>query len=162
MDRSNNGKVVFEDIRDIGYHTWTRTNEAALFIVGSPHRLMIANEKTGVSSNSAPNIGRCLQRASTGSLAYVHKISAEAWLIKILNTRSRQSELITATLPGSEDFALLSDGTFIMGKESKLYKFNKKNDIDWIEIADLSYYGIDNISRLAIREGKYIAVVEND
>jgi len=33
LDRSNNGKVIFKTISDIGYHQWMSLDEAALFIV---------------------------------------------------------------------------------------------------------------------------------
>ena len=66
---------------------------------------------------------------------------------------------IIASLGGVEDFAVLPDGSYIMGRGSKLYKFNRFRDEDWIEIADLRYYNITNISRLAVSPDLKIAIV---
>jgi len=94
-----------------------------------------------------------------GNLAFVHKMGDNSWLLKKLNVNSKRPELITAMINEKEDFAIMPDGTFIMGSGSKLYKFNQKKDNSWVEIADFKYYGINNITRLAIRNGKQIAIV---
>ena len=62
---------------------------------------------------------------------------------------------------GSEDFEVLPDGTFIMGSGSKLYKYNPYVDEDWREIADLRFYEIRNITRLAVSSDYKLAVVAN-
>jgi hypothetical protein len=66
---------------------------------------------------------------------------------------------VVNTLPGAEDFAVLDDGTLLMGLDSKIFKFNPLRDVTWTEVADLNYYNIGGITRLAVsRDGK-IAVV---
>jgi len=162
MNRSNNGQPIFEKVKGVGYHTWVTPTKAALFIVGNldnPHRLVIADESWGRVENITANIGRCLQRMPNGNLAFVHKMGDNSWLLKKLNVNSKRPELITAMINEKEDFAIMPDGTFIMGSGSKLYKFNQKKDNSWVEIADFKYYGINNITRLAIRNGKQIAIV---
>jgi hypothetical protein len=61
----------------------------------------------------------------------------------------------------SEDFALLADGTFIMGNGGKLYAFNATDAVkEWRELVDLTKYGLTNIKRIAIsREMDKIAIV---
>ncbi len=161
LDRSDNGEPVFESIVDIGYYAWLKPSEVALFITGSPHRLILAETKNGSTSNITSDIGRCLARMPAGALAYVHK-GEDSWLLKRLNPFNRYSNLVTPTLSEAEDYAVLTDGTFLMAKGSKVFKFNKRKDVDWVEIADFKYYGLDNISRLAIREGKYLVVVNSE
>jgi hypothetical protein len=73
--------------------------------------------------------------------------------------RGASPQKIIETIPGSQDFALLPDGTFIMARGSKLFKFNRFMDENWIEIADLRYYDIKNITRLAISGSYKIAIV---
>ncbi len=68
---------------------------------------------------------------------------------------------IIETLPGSEDFEVMRDGTLIMGLGSRLFKFNPYRDEDWVEIADLKYFGIRNITRLALSTDNKLAVVSN-
>jgi len=95
-----------------------------------------------------------------GDIAFVHKLDATTWLIKRLHSRTFSTHLITAALPGSEDFAVLGDGTIIMARGAKVFKFNKTLDTAWQEIGDFSYYGVRQISRIAVNKaGKKIALV---
>lgn len=71
-----------------------------------------------------------------------------------------QPELVTAMLEGVEDFTLLKDGTILIAKGSKIYKFNRKKDISWKEIANLSSLGLRNISRMSVNfAGNKLALV---
>ncbi len=158
MDRSNKGEPSYDGIEDVGYYLWLTYKKAAMFLVGNPHRLIIADKMRNKVINVTAKIGRCFQKLPNGNMAYVHKLSDNTWLLKELNPDSKKSELITATMKGKEDFVVLPDGTFIMGNGSKLYKFNKQKDNSWIEIGDFKHYGIRNISRLAVR-GNRIAIV---
>lgn len=160
IDRSNNGQPVFETITGVGYHAWMSPREVGLFIVGEPHQLITAEPRSEGTTNITANIGRCLKKMPGGNIAFVHMLGETTWLIKKLNRTTYRPELITAALKGVEDFAVLPDGTFIMGKGSKLYKFNKLKDIGWLEIADFSRINIQDITRLAINpSANKIAIV---
>lgn len=161
IDRKNQGEPAFVNITDVGYHHWINRREAALFIVADPHRLIIANTENGTSRHVMTNIGRCFGQMPNGNLAFVHKISNNFWQIRQLNLSNMTSEAVVTTPENSEDFVILRDGTIIMGKGSKLFKFNKAIDNSWLEIADLSFYNIRNISRLAVSSGNKIAIVSD-
>lgn len=160
LDRSSQGKAILEDLTGIGYYAWSGTNKLALFVVGEPHTLVVANLATGDQITVTSGIGRCLQRFPNGDVAFVQMIDDKTWLLKRLNMATYQPELVTAMLEGVEDFVLLNDGTVLMGKGSKLYKFNRNEDISWKEVADLSNHGIRNISRMAVSfDGSQLAIV---
>jgi len=150
INRSNNGKPVFNTITGVGYHGWMSPREVALFVVGDPHQLITADVRSEGTTSIANDIGRCLKKMPGGHLAFVHILNDKTWLLKKLNRRTYRPELVTAMLPECEDFAVLPDGTFIIGKGSKLYKFNKKVDVTWKEIADLGYLNIHDITRMDI------------
>jgi len=160
LDRSTVGSPVFRTIEGIGYHYWKSSRDVLLFLVGTPHRLVSANTSNETSFEISTNIGRCFQRMASGDIAYVHKTSDNSWLLKRLNRVSYYSDLITETLPGSEDFVLLPDGTFLMGNGSKLYKFHPNKDVSWVEVGDFSYYGFGSISRLAVSGNKLVMVTQ--
>ena len=128
--------------------------------MGEPHTLVAADIETNDQVTITSNIGRCLRRFPNGDIAFVHKIDEKTWLLKRLNMSTYQPELVTAMLEGVEDFELLGDGTILMAKDSKIYKFNRRKDISWKEIADLSLYGLRNISRMAVNQsGNKLALV---
>lgn len=158
MDRSDNGQPAFKKFKGVGYYAWLNSKKAAVFITGDPHRLAIADKRRDNLTNITANVGRSLQRMPNGSLAFIHKLSEKSWLLKNLNADSRRSDLITAAPKGKEDFIILGNGTILLGNGSKLFKFDRKKDNAWVEIADFKYYGINDITRMAFRNGK-LAIV---
>lgn len=160
IDRSTMGEPAFKHITGVGYHHWISPYKAALFVIGQPTTLVLANTLTGSTIELMKNIGRGMQRLPGDNLAFIHKLSANNWVLKEIDTYTYRSKDIVKTLPNSEDFLYLDDGTFIMGNGSKLYKFNKYIDQDWKEIADFRYYGVKNITRLALSGNGTIAIVD--
>lgn len=162
VDRSDKGYPIFPTVTNVGYHCWLNDSLAALFLVGEntePHALgMVANDWQR-PIRVAFNIGRCLQKTSDGRLAYVHKATEQTWFIKTYDPKKGSSDIVVKTLPGSEDFALLSDGTYLAGSGAKLYQYQPLRQKDWLEIADLSQYGVGSMSRLALSADGKLAVV---
>ncbi len=162
MNRKNEGKKVLENINNIGYHYWADYRDLAAFIVGEPHKMLLIDSRNQTSQYVTSNIGRCFQDLPDGSIAFVEKMAGDIWLLKKLNTRTLRTSLITATLSQSEDFVTLRDGTIIMSNGTALYKFNQRKDTTWRKIADLSYYGMKGITRMAINGAQNkLAIVIN-
>jgi len=161
MDRSGKGEPVFYNIKDVGYHYWIDRTNVAMFIVGQPHMLVIGNTRSEAVNQIMPNIGRCFQEMPNGNLAFIHKIADDFWQIRELNPLTKKSDAVVTTIKGCEDFIVRPDGTILMGNGSKLYKFNRAIDKNWIEIADFSYYNINNISRMAVSRDNKIVFVAN-
>lgn len=159
INRNSNGKPVFKYLKGVGYHHWLNDYQVAMFIVGEPHTMVVGDTRNDKTIKIEDNIGRCFQKLPNGNMAYVHKASPDAFYINSFNPYSRKSQRIIQTKAGSEDFAVLGEGTIIMGKGSKLYKYHPAYDTDWLEIADLRYYNIRNISRLAVSEDNKLAIV---
>lgn len=162
IDRLTNGRPVFKYLRGIGYYAWINSKQVAVFVVDNPSYLALANVDTDELVPIATNTGRCIRKLPNGNLAYVQKSEySNAWrLMEVsLYQREFQPREIVPTVSGSEDFAVLPDGTFLMGHGSRLYKFNRFRDTEWVEIADLRFYNINNISRLAVSPDWKIAIV---
>lgn len=158
-NRQSNGKPVFKYITGIGYHHWLNSNEVALFMVDEPNYLVIADTRTDQTRRIDENIGRAFQTLPNGSLAYVRKLNDRQWFITEYNLYRKASKQIIQTLPGAEDFIVLNDGSILMGKGSKIYKYHPSYDKNWLEIVDLRYYNISNISRMAVSADNKIAIV---
>ena len=162
INQSNNGERVYEETTGVGYHSWINNQETALFIVGKPHHLAIRNVIDDKEVFISDNIGRTFSLLPNGNFAFVHKISDSNWELKEVNLLNYRKSAIIQTIPQSEDFVVLKDGTFLMAKGSKLFKYKAGKDQDWLEIANFSNFGMNNISRIAIspNNGK-IALVSN-
>ncbi len=164
LDRSSTGKDLLSLHPNVGYHCWLSDKKLALFMVdGSNNYLKLVNAEDQSSIQLTSGIGRSLARMNDGKLAYVHKQTAQQWVIKTLDPQSYSGTVISETVAGSEDFALLSDGTFLMGQGSKMYAMYPSDpQKEWREVADLAQFGVINIKRLAVsREGDRIAIVND-
>lgn len=163
VDRSDNGYPLFTDITNVGYHCWLRDTLLALFLVGDGdlHTLAVVGIGQQKPLRIASSIGRCLQKLPDGRLAFVQKPTEQTWYIKAYDPEKKSTDIVVKTPPGSEDFAVLPDGTLIMGKGAKLLQYNPRLRNDWVEIADLTRYGIRKITRIAASgEDKLAVVVE--
>jgi hypothetical protein len=153
--------LVLENIKPVGYHCWLDENTLALFVLGRPATLQIADTRTGKAEVMESNIGRSLHRHPLrGTLTFVHKLSETEWTIKEMDIKTRKVETITKTLAGSEDFTWTKDGMILMASGAKLYKFDPAKDKDWQQVADFASAGIKNITRLAVSpRGDKLALV---
>lgn len=153
--------LVVEDVQPVGYHAWGSADEVALYVLGNPNGLYIANIQTGKSERLIDSIGRSLHRiADRDAFSFVHKVSEKEWWIKEVTLRDHKITPLIQTLEGSEDYAWTPSGTLLMGNSSTLYKWHPAKDKDWVEAADLKEYGIKAITRLAVSplEGKLALV----
>ncbi len=153
-------KRVLHNTNNIGYYEWMDNNEVALFLVEAPdHNLAIANSKSERRKIILDKIGRSLHKSLNGELYFLHKETESDWIIKSYNLLTNKSRIITKSLQGVEDFELLNDGSILMGKGSKLYRYDPKSaSKEWQLISDLSGYGIKNITRMAARKNRLVIV----
>ncbi|MEM1124997.1 MAG: hypothetical protein AAGJ18_31460, partial [Bacteroidota bacterium] len=104
IDRSSRGEPAFKNITGVGYHVWVNQYKAALFVVGQPTTLILANSLTGSTIQMMDNIGRGMARLPGDNLAYIHKLDDQNWMIEEMDTYTYRSKNIIKTLPNSEDF----------------------------------------------------------
>ncbi len=142
------------DIDSVGYHAWYNKNVLALFIVGNnDNALHIIDIETGENKKIASKIGRNLYKIpGEDNISFVDMSVSKEWKIMSGNVQTELVEEIISTIPKSQDYLWTPGGLIIMGDGQKLYKFDPKNDPDWIELADLSDYGLNKFDRIAINE----------
>lgn len=160
IDQSNGGRDLFPGITGVGYHCWLDKENVAMFIVGNPNQLILANRTTQEAKNIIDNIGRGLKKNKLGLLYFVHKSSDDNWIIKKYDPSNNSISSIVKTPGKTEDFELLSDETIIMAVGTDLFSFNPDYSTEWKKIASLAEYKIGDITRLAIF-GQKLVVVTN-
>jgi len=143
--------VILESVRPVGYHAWADDHTLALFVLGSPNTLQLANTRTGKSDTIATNIGRSLHRIpGTNRVSFVRKVAPGEWWIESLDPPTRETTRLMRLPEGIEDYAWLPNGSILCGRDSKMLWWSGKSGNDWREIADLASAGVKGITRLAV------------
>ncbi|MBT8191099.1 MAG: hypothetical protein KJO29_11785 [Bacteroidia bacterium] len=152
-------KRYMNNTKNLGYHAWIDKNTLGLFLVEEPyHNLAIADSKSERRKIILDKIGRTLKVSREGKLVFVHKLTEDQWYIKEYDNTLNRSTTLAPTLEGKEDFELLNDGSILMGSGSELFRFDPANSASWEKLADLSDFGIEDITRIAARKNRLLIV----
>ena len=151
--------LVLENVKPVGYQAWADPHTVALFVLGDPPTLQLADTRTGQADTLAYRIGRSLHRMpGSATISFVHKETDSTWTIKSLDPTTGVIKPLTATLPGREDYAWRSDGAVLMADGAVLYAWTP--DHDWQPLHDFSGHGVTTITRLAVHpDGTHLALV---
>jgi hypothetical protein len=145
----------------VGYHAWLGPDRVALFVLGTPPTLHVANVRTGADTVVASRIGRSLRsvpgapavsfvRVQRDSTTAIHRLEEDEG-----HLRTRR---LTATPgAGTGDFhAWTPGGTLLMATEQALHAW-RPADAEWRRVASLD--GIE-VSRLAVSpSAEWVALV---
>jgi hypothetical protein len=157
-NRSDQGFRILPKLKNIGYYCWINQNEVALFLVGSPHRLVIADITSGRTSIVSENIGRCLKYDGNGLLYFVHKITPDTWQLKTYHHLTKKVSIVCQMPSGREDYELLSNGNILTPDGSKIKMIKPNLNSEWQDIADLTDLGIKSINRITVSGDKVVFV----
>lgn len=158
--------LVLSDIKPVGYHAWLDDHTLALFVLGQPATLQIADTRTGKAVVAATDIGRSLQRIPGGGISFVQR-SGEGpqRTLTISEVTVRDGKPVTTALTGAapgatDDFvAWMPDGTLLMAGGGSLHSWHR-GDKEWRTIANLAALGVRSVSRLAVSpRGDWLALV---
>jgi hypothetical protein len=155
---------LLPDLDDIGYYAWAGPERVALFRVGEPASLYLADLSTGEAHHIADHVGGSLQSIpGTESVSFVDQSDPERWLVRRLDGGTGEVETVVDTPPGSVEHAWMSSSTLIMGHEGALYRYSVGGaEGVWIPLVDLRSY-IGPFSRIAVSpSGLRIAVVTEE
>ncbi|HMB93563.1 MAG TPA: hypothetical protein VKP65_22105 [Rhodothermales bacterium] len=152
--------LLLENIKPIGYHAWADSTTLALFVLGEPPTLQLANRTTGTADTLAWNIGRSLHKVpGAHAVSFVQKSEADPWLIQRLDLDSQTITPLTETRPDREDYTWTPDGHLLMADDAILYRWTPDTN-GWAQMADFTQMGLSDITRLAINpDGTLLALV---
>lgn len=144
----------------IGYYCWLNDSSLAMFILGNAMTLQSLDIQKNERSLVASDIGRCMKlSADRKKLFFIIKQNENEWGIFSLDISSGEKKKVTSTMTGSEDFALMPDGSFLMGSKGKLFRFIPDAGTGWTEIADFTSV-LEDFYRISVSaKGDRIAMV---
>ena len=158
---------VLNDIKPVGYFAWLDTTTLALFVLGNPNTLQIADTRTGLARVVTTNIGRSIQRVPGGRRAsYLHRVGSR-WMLETVDPQPRNDETFDIAtigpMPDSADFVVWKSPTELYTAAGSRILRMKLPDLTWTLVEDLSSKGIQRISRLALSpDGSRLALVADE
>lgn len=160
--------LVLAGVKPVGYHAWGDAQTVALFVLGQPATLQIADLRTGTATAVANDIGRGVQRIpgiDPPAISFVQRSAPpdSVWAVAELDLATQRIRTLVGTLPGVDQYAWTPAGVLLMAKGAKLYQWSPARGPDWEAVADFSALGIERITRLAVsRRGDRLALVAAD
>jgi hypothetical protein len=159
-------ELVLPNVKPVGYHAWLDAHTVALFVLGQPPTLQIADVESDTVDTVARDIGRSIQRIpAAGAVSFVQRDPQEGgaspFWIRAFDLRMRQITELVRALPGSAapDVAWTPDGTLLVAHEGGLHGW-RLGERSWKKIADLADVGVRGVSRLAVSpKGDWLAMV---
>jgi WD40 repeat protein len=168
MDGSD-PRLVLRTIKPVGYHAWLDSSHLALFVLGRPATLQVAEVGSEHVDTVARDIGRSLSVSGPHSVSFVQRAPDSTFTLNRVeyDPASGRSEIQSgiAGLPaGAEYVVWTAQGTALTATGSKLFALRRESvSAHWALVADFAGKGIKHISRLAISpEGRWLAFVADD
>jgi Tol biopolymer transport system component len=149
----------FKGTDSIGYYCWLNDSGLAMFILRDVMSLQILNTNTSERKWIVSDIGRCMKLSpDKKSMYFVLKQNADEWSIFKLDISTLVMHKVITTLKGSEDFAIMPDGSLLMGSEGKLFRY-RVGEKQWQQVADF-ISALGNFYRITVNtKGDKIALV---
>jgi hypothetical protein len=159
-----NPKLVLEAIKPVGYFAFADARTVALFVLGKPMILQLADTQTGRSETVASNIGRPIFKIpGRHTISFLGQEPDGIWWIKEIDPATHKIKPIVTALEGSDYFAWTPQRILLMTKGHKLYQCNPARDTTWREVAAFTDTRLQRLSRIAVSpNGKQIALVAEE
>jgi hypothetical protein len=163
-------ELLFEGIKPVGYHAWVDSTTVALFLLGTPNALALADTRTGRADTVARDVGRLLMPLPNGNgFSFIQRRPDSSWVLTAVDVRHSLGERQTMVLPlarmpaGADYIAWLAPAVAISASGTKLLLWRRERGgaaPQWSELADLGRYGLQKISRLALSpDHRWLAIV---
>jgi hypothetical protein len=154
--------LVLANVKPVGYHAWLDEQTLALFVLGPPATLQIADTTSGTAQILATDIGQSVQRIPTGGVSFVQQGEKGAMISQVVLEGGKPViKPLTAPVPGARQahVAWTPDGTLLMAHSGWLHAW-RAGDSAWRAVADLDALGLKAVTRLAVSpKGDRIAIV---
>ena len=170
-------ELVLTNIKPVGYHAWADDHTLALFVLGPPATLQLADTSTGNASVLVTGINRSIQRIpGGGTISFVERAAGNSGAtlsIRELDPKTKRITPLVDAVAGAReaDLAWTPDGMLVMAEKDVLYGWRRPEQgrgatgsgqagEGWRRLADLAALGLHGVTRIAISpKGDRIAFV---
>ncbi len=151
-------RLVLEDVAPVGYYAWGDDHILALFVLGTPATLQVADTRSGRATTVARDIGRGIRRIpGSRAVSFIQHVDSTTSRVMRLDLDTGSATPLVDAPPGGDDHAWTSDGTLLMASGSTIRAWRAGRP--WRVVADLGP-GISGITRIAVSgDGRSLAFV---
>jgi hypothetical protein len=161
--------LILADVKPVGYHAWVDASTLALFVLGEPSTLQVADTRTGRAEIVARDIGRSIARIPGGGVGFVQRTrpagappdAPPGLAIMELDVAGKTARELVAAVPGAReaDTAWAQDATLLMTYEDAIFTW-RRGETGWSKAVALAPLGIRGATRLAVSpRGDRLAIV---
>jgi hypothetical protein len=153
----SDARLLLPDVAPVGYHAWITPDTVALFVLGDPATLHLADVGPGPGREVVVGIGRSIQPVPTRrAVSYTRHAEGEWWLEE-RELGTGEVHYLAPLLGPDEYHAWAPDGALLTAHGTAIYQWVGG---DWVQVADLGRHGLGPVSRLAVSpDGGLLAVV---
>jgi hypothetical protein len=152
-------KLLMEKVDSIGYYCWIDNFTVAIFTTDKNNTLFRCNTATQQCTFVDDSIERSLHSVNFGKIKKLFYSKKE----NICSNNSKSNVIEATKIGKGEDFCFYRSNQLFMGDGARLYSrifVTVGKDAPWKLIADLTSFGITNITRLTVSpDGKQLAIV---
>ncbi len=149
-------RLVLPDVAPVGYHAWA-ADRVALYVLGEPPTLEVANPATGAVRTVARGIGRSLQPVPGREAVSFTQDTGDGWLIRELDVAEPGIRTLAVLLGPDEYHAWTPDGTLLTAHGTRVFRLGAG---EWQPLVDVGPFGLGSVSRLAVSpDGRSLALV---
>lgn len=161
-------RVVFEAIKPVGYHAWVDSTTVAMFLLGRPNALVVADTRGGRVDTVARDVGRSLvPLPNGGGFSFVQRMPDSSWVLTAVDVRGSGADRRTTAMPlvrmppGADYVVWLRPAVAIAGAGTALWLWRATDKTqNWSKLAEFGDLGMRGISRLALSpDHAWIAIV---
>ncbi len=146
-----NPSLIMKDVQPVGYHAWITSDHVALFVLGQPQKLFLANTRTGRADSITNNIGRSIHKIPGKEAAsFTQPASDSTWWIRSLDINTRKMENIVETRPQTQDYAWTTDGSILLPTGNQIYYFKPGESDGWQLIKTFENPAVKGLYRIAV------------
>lgn len=154
----SNPSLLLDDVAPVGYHAWLDETTVALFVLGSPASLHVAEPAGPFRAHVFDGIGPSLQRIpGRRAVSFVEVVGpGETW-IRAYDGDSGEAVRIAPGLDGGAHHAWTPDGVLLMASGRRLFAHRpgidgEGEDARWVGLGEVGPSGI-RWSRIAVSPG---------
>ena len=122
---------MLTNIKPVGYHAWVDDHTLALFVLGLPATLQLADPSTGAAEILVTGSGQSIQKIpGGGTISFVERTTANGLVtlsIRELDPKTKRITPLVDAVAGAReaDCAWTPDGMLVMAEKDVLYGWRR-------------------------------------